>query len=132
VGINVIYEGGVRFTAHCRNHRITIDQPAEPGGTDAGPTPPELLAASMGSCVGYYVARFLEQAGLADRKIAIHCDWTVSKDTPRRIDSMQMQLKIPGLPENRLAAIRRVAERCLIHQTLKQEPEVSLQVDTAT
>jgi len=130
VGVEIIHEGGVRFTAHCRNHRITIDQPVEAGGTDAGPTPPELLAASMGSCVGYYVARFLEQAGLADRNIAIECDWTVSKDTPKRIDCIRLQLKIPGLPENRLAAVQRVAGRCLIHQTLKQEPEVSLQVDT--
>lgn len=129
--MEIIHEGGVRFTAHCRNHRITIDQPVEAGGTDAGPTPPELLAASMGGCVGYYVARFLEQAGLSDKEIRIDCDWTVSEDAPRRIDGIRLHLKIPGLPENRLAAVQRVAGRCLIHQTLKHEPEVSLQVDTA-
>ncbi|MFQ5582085.1 MAG: OsmC family protein [Mariprofundaceae bacterium] len=128
--LELSHEDGVRFTAHCRTHHFTIDQPTGAGGTDAGPTPLELFATSVASCVGYYVVRFLEQAGLPDKKVTIGCDWTISKDMPKRIATVRLHLRIPDLPENRQAAIRRVAERCLIHQTLKQGPELTLVVET--
>lgn len=37
--------------AQVRGHKIIIDQPKEFGADDTGPTPPELLAISYGSCV---------------------------------------------------------------------------------
>ena len=35
-----------------RGHKIVIDQPANAGGTDAGPTPLELVFASLAGCIG--------------------------------------------------------------------------------
>jgi putative redox protein len=32
-----------------RQHRLTVDEPPATGGTDAGPTPWELLTAALGS-----------------------------------------------------------------------------------
>jgi putative redox protein len=31
-------------------HRLTADESAAAGGTDAGPNPPELLLAALGAC----------------------------------------------------------------------------------
>ena len=39
-------------TATIGPHRITADEPAEAGGTDEGPNPPELLLAALGVCKG--------------------------------------------------------------------------------
>jgi putative redox protein len=33
-----------------RHHQVTADEPVEHGGDDEGPTPQELLAASLASC----------------------------------------------------------------------------------
>ena len=33
-----------------RNHTLTVDEPAELGGTDKGPNPIELILASLGTC----------------------------------------------------------------------------------
>lgn len=33
-----------------RGHELTVDEPAEDGGKDTGPTPTELLLASLASC----------------------------------------------------------------------------------
>lgn len=33
-----------------RDHTVTVDEPAELGGTDKGPNPVELVLASLGSC----------------------------------------------------------------------------------
>ncbi|MDF7826307.1 OsmC family protein [Pontiellaceae bacterium B12227] len=35
-----------------RGHKVLIDQPANGGGTDTGPTPLELLFASLAGCIG--------------------------------------------------------------------------------
>ena len=35
-----------------RGHKIVIDQPANGGGTDTGPTPLELVFASLAGCIG--------------------------------------------------------------------------------
>ncbi len=41
---------GFRSDVSIRNHRIVVDEPAQLGGTDAGPNPIELLLASLGAC----------------------------------------------------------------------------------
>lgn len=35
-----------------RGHKVVIDQPANAGGADTGPTPLELLFASLAGCIG--------------------------------------------------------------------------------
>ena len=54
----VTHEDMHRFTAEIGPHRITVDQPRRAGGEDAGPGPLELLGASIGACVAFYVRQF--------------------------------------------------------------------------
>jgi hypothetical protein len=37
--IVVTHDGGMRFTAQVRTHRVTVDQPTRAGGADTGPMP---------------------------------------------------------------------------------------------
>ena len=41
---------GFEHELEIREHRLIVDEPAENGGTDKGPTPTELLAGSLASC----------------------------------------------------------------------------------
>jgi uncharacterized OsmC-like protein len=41
---------GLRSEVAIRAHRMVVDEPAELGGTDAGPNPVELILAALGSC----------------------------------------------------------------------------------
>lgn len=41
---------GYEAKVTARGHQITVDEPAADGGTDRGPTPTELLLASLASC----------------------------------------------------------------------------------
>ena len=125
--MQVRLEEGVRFTATTRGHAITVDQPKDNWGTDAGMTPPELMAASLASCVGYYVVRYCQQAGIDTKGLTIDCDWSVGGD-PKCIESFTVEVRLPGVPENRRAAIERVANRCLIHATLHAHPNVSVRL----
>lgn len=48
-----------------REHQLTVDEPADHGGHDEGPTPQELLAASLASCTAVTVEMY------ADRKSVV-------------------------------------------------------------
>ncbi len=128
--MQVQWEDGVRFTATSRGHSITIDQPRENWGSDAGMTPPELMAASLASCVGFYVVRYCQQAGIDTTGLRVECDWKVGGE-PKCIESFDVIVTLPGLPENRRKAIERVANRCLIHATLHAQPHVSVKLGEA-
>ncbi|HEX5910660.1 MAG TPA: OsmC family protein [Thermoleophilaceae bacterium] len=42
--------GTLKHHVEIGGHRLVADEPSEQGGTDAGPSPEELLAASLASC----------------------------------------------------------------------------------
>jgi putative redox protein len=63
--VSVEHLGGAQFEITARRHRIACDQPPENDGFDEGMTPPELLLASLGSCVGFYAAQYLKKHELA-------------------------------------------------------------------
>ena len=44
--------GAFVIESDIRGHKITIDQPANAGGTDTGVTPLELMLASLAGCIG--------------------------------------------------------------------------------
>ena len=43
------FASGFAQTVHTRSHRVNADEPLEFGGSDTGPTPYELLLASLGT-----------------------------------------------------------------------------------
>ncbi len=126
--MKIRHEKGARFTAECRGHRVTIDQPRDNGGSDAGMTPPELMAASLAGCIGFYVARYCEQAGIDPEGLAVDCDWRVG-GAPKMIEHFEVVIRLPHCPEARMQAVERVANSCLIHHTLCGEPEIRVRLE---
>ena len=128
--MKIKHEGNARFSVSCRGHRITVDQPADNGGDDAGMTPPELLAASLASCIGFYVARYCQQAKLDCHGLEVDCNWQVGGE-PRHIEAFSIAVHAPNAPDKRRKALERVAGSCLIHATLHEGADVSIDVETA-
>ncbi|MDX8387820.1 MAG: OsmC family protein [Ghiorsea sp.] len=126
--LNAKYEGGAKFTVACRNHEIIVDQPVDNGGENAGMTPPEIMAGSMASCIGFYVARYCEQAKIDSSDLSVSCDWNVGGE-PKHMESFEINIHLSAMPENRRKAIERVASGCLIHATLGQNPKVDIGVN---
>ena len=62
--IVVTHEGGARFGAQIRSHRVVVDQPERAGGADSGPMPLELHKASSPNRVGLFAARVILPAPL--------------------------------------------------------------------
>jgi uncharacterized OsmC-like protein len=126
--IVVSWEGGARFTADIRGHKVTVDQPEKGGGEDRAPMPVELLPASLGTCVALYVQRFLATRQLDASGLTVEVT-SVGAPNPNRIAKFGIEVKIPGgVPEKYRDAVRRAAEGCTVHHTLTHAPEIVVNV----
>ena len=126
--IVVSWEGGARFTADIRGHKVTVDQPEKGGGEDSAPMPVELLPASLGTCVALYVHRFLATRELDSTGLTVEVT-AVGAPNPNRIGKFGIAVKIPGgVPEKYRDAVRRAAEGCTVHHTLTHTPEIVVDV----
>ena len=128
--INVSYLGGVQFEAETRGHKIYCDQPSSNQGFDEGMTPPELLLASVGTCVGYYAAEYLNRNQLPSTGLRVHV--TAEKATnPARIARFKISVEAPGIGDaEHLGGLQRAVDKCLIKNTLLHAPEIAVTVNT--
>lgn len=124
--LTATFKSGAAFNIECRGHSVVSDQPVTNGGEDSGMTPPELFAGSLAGCIGFYVARYCQQAGIDCDGLKVGCNWSVAEDAPRRIAGFTVDVELPGLPEKRRKAVERVASSCLIHATLHHTPEINI------
>ena len=127
--MKVSYEGGTKFTAETRGHKIAVDLPPEKGGTDTAMTPPELLAASLGTCIGVYVTGYCKQAGIDCEGLTVEVASEIVQD-PMRVSRLHAKVRVPkGIPESRRQAVKKVASSCLIHATLCSLPELLIELE---
>jgi putative redox protein len=126
--VKVSWDGGVRFTADIRGHKVHVDQPRQGGGEDSAPGPLELLPASLGSCVAYFVQQFLTTRGIDTTGLEVEVGVLGAPD-PHRIGRFEVRVALPGgVPERYRAQVARVAETCTVHHTLTHRPEIVVEV----
>ena len=126
--VMVEHLGGMQFEIKARQHRIACDQPAESGGFDEGMTPPELLLASLGSCAGFYAAQYLKKHKLGTEGTIIRVSADKAQDPPRMND-FRIDVEIPfAVSDQHREGIEQAVDRCLIQNTLRNPPNISLKV----
>lgn len=77
VSVNVVEKGNRTLIASVRDHRIVVDQPREFGADNLGPTPPELLAVSFGTCIVSTLQLIALRENLDVRDISVTVEGTV-------------------------------------------------------
>jgi uncharacterized OsmC-like protein len=126
--ITVTWDGGVKFTADIRGHKVTVDQPPQGGGADAGPTPLELMPAALGTCVAFFVKQFLATRGLDATGLAVQV-FTAPEANPHRIGRFEVTVSVPmGVPGQYRDAVVKAAESCTVHHTLTHHPEIAVEL----
>ena len=129
--IVVTHDGGVKFTAQVRSHRITVDQSYRGGGTDSAPSPIELLGTALGTCVALYVQQFCSARSLPCQGMRIEVDQHHAAN-PTRIGRFTVRVILPGgLPRSYVAMLERVARSCPAHNTLTMGAEVDVEIQAA-
>jgi putative redox protein len=126
--IRIQYDGGVRFTADSRGHKVICDQPISNAGTDMGMTPPEFLLVSLGTCAGYYAAQYLKNHGLPADGLEIRVG-AEKELRPARLARFHVDVEAPGLPVEHEAGMLRAVNACLIKNTLAQPPMIETMIN---
>ena len=100
------------------------------GITSEGPpiSPYHLLAGSLASCTALTLQSWAETSGIDMAPLSLHLTWENVDERPKRIARIDMELRWPGLPEERVGTAERVADLCPIHATLKRATEVSRRI----
>ncbi len=127
--MNISYKDGKKFVATCRKHEVIIDQPLNNDGKDEGATPPEFFIASLGSCIGVYVLAYCKNAGIKTEGMTINVKWEKAKN-PDRIGEIKVDIKLQEDVGKRKAALLKVAEHCLIHNTILHQPKMDIEIST--
>ena len=98
--------------------------------TSEGPaiSPYHLLAGSLASCTALTLQSWAEGAGVDMAPLSLHVAWENADERPKRIARVEMELRWPGLPAERVGTAERVADLCPIHATLMRAAEVSRRV----
>jgi putative redox protein len=114
---------GYEHEVEMREHRLIADEPAEKGGSDRGPTPTELLAASLASCTAITLEMYANRKewGLGTMEVAV--DFTESTpDDPAAFDvSITVGAQLSEESRERLLTI---AGKCPVHKALKAQDVV--------
>ena len=123
-----IREQGFRHTVKIRGHELTVDEPTEQGGTDAGPEPLELLAASLASCTAVTMELYARRKGWDIGGVEVSCDYTpAERGCPTRFNLI---MRLPnGLGAEQVDKLRTIAAKCPVHRTLDGEGMLSERVD---
>lgn len=97
-------------------HTIVTDEPERLGGTDAGPAPHELLAATLASCVATMIAMYAQNRGWDFGKTDVHVEYD-PESVPRRF---AIDVRLPsGLTADQRRRLERVAETCPVRRALE-------------
>jgi uncharacterized OsmC-like protein len=128
--ITARHAGGDAYAITVRGHTVLVDQPEADGGQDAAATPTELLVAALASCVAFYTGRYLLRHGLDRSGLAVTAEFTMASGRPARVGDMRLRISVPaGLPPERRGALLAVASHCTVHNTLRQQPGISIELD---
>ncbi len=128
MNLTIAYRGGFRFDVSGRDHTIVTDQPTEDGGNDAGMTPVELFVASLGTCVGYFVARYCARHQISSEGLSIELDWDYAEQ-PHRVGEIRLRLMFPAdIPVAQQQALLMVAQGCTVHRSLTMPPKIEIEL----
>ena len=124
--ITVNRKGERAYSVRLRGHDLTSDMSEKEGGTDAGPSPIELMGCALGTCIAIMVQSYCDRQGYTNGQVEVSLTLELADD-PKRIAGFIVDVELPGdVPENRMKAIQRIAEHCPVHATLSTPPRVDI------
>jgi uncharacterized OsmC-like protein len=132
-GSVVVTDAGTgRYTQNiiAGRHVLTADEPVSVGGTDAGPTPYDLLLAALGACTSMTLRMYADRKGLSLGRTTVRLrhDRVHAKDCAQteqnigKLSRIRREIDIEGsLNDQDRQRLVEIADRCPVHRTLSSE-----------
>lgn len=103
-----------------RSHQLIVDELTDHGGHDEGPSPQELLAASLASCTAITMEMYAKRKGWDVGQVEVSVDYTpAERGCPTRF-KLELRLPTGCTPEQR-ERLQVIAAKCPVHRTLEGE-----------
>ena len=126
--VTATLDEGTKVHISARHFSWNGDEPTNAGGSDAGPTPYEILLGGLASCIAVTLRLYANHKGIqldgVDVRLEmdkIHVDDCVDCDERLNgwIDHIQSQVTIRGaFDDAQRKRLAQVAQRCPVHKTL--------------
>jgi len=84
---------------------------------------------SLGSCIGAVIVTYSDRHGITYEGLEVGLDWALAADPPHRIGRIAVEVRMPGpVTDEQIEILKRVANQCLIHNTLMHSPEMTVEL----
>ena len=102
------------------HHELIADEPEDLGGDDQGPTPQELLAASIAACTAITVEMYARRKAWEIDPVEVRCVYaTAERGEPTVFDIL---VRLPSTcSDEQVERLGEIAARCPVHRTLEGE-----------
>ena len=115
-------------------HGIIADEPLEFGGNDFGPSPYELLNASLGACTAMTLKMYARRKKWDLQDVLVHLSYAKTnryeehqaqpEKSSSRIDRFERELELIGdLDEAQRKRLLEIANKCPVHRTISSPSE---------
>jgi putative redox protein len=113
-------DGTLRHAVEMRGHTLVADEPKDEGGDDSGPSPQELLAASLASCTAITMEMYAKRKGWDMGEVVVHVEYEpAQRGSPTRF---RMRVDLPKeLPEDQRERLMQIGAKCPVHRVLEGE-----------
>jgi putative redox protein len=113
-------DGTLTHDVEVREHSLKADEPEERGGHDDGPSPQELLAASLASCTAITIEMYGDRKGWDLGEVVVDVDYEpAQRGSPTKF---VMSVRLPKeMPEEQRERLMQIAAKCPVHRTLESE-----------
>jgi len=130
----VKYENGFRFLAMCKGYTVTTGRGGDGNKEQDGMWPAQLFEASIGMCIGGYVAKFCKEQGIPYEDMTIELSRRIEADstgaTPsgtKPLHTSRIDAKIclgAELSQEQQQGILEAADSCHITKSIKQGMQI--------
>jgi putative redox protein len=105
-------------------HEIVVDEPIEVGGGDSGPSPTQLLAASLAGCTAITLELYAERKGWDLSGLEVEVDSASERLAP---SAFEVILRLPGsFSDEQRSRLLAIAAKCPVHKVLATEASIAV------
>jgi putative redox protein len=105
-------------------HTVLVDEPRSSGGSDLGPSPTRLLAASLVSCIAITMEMYAERKGWELGPVEVEVEYEYEHHTPK---SFEVVLRLPNhLTDAEKERLVGIAGKCPVHKAIAGEGHIAI------
>jgi putative redox protein len=123
-------ENGFTTQIYTDKHVIIADEPVPFGGEDIGPSPYELLNASVGACTVMTIKLYAERKKWDLKEVFVYLSYSkkhaeeidAGEDLMGQIDVITKKIKLIGnLDDTQVQKLKEIASKCPVHKTVSNK-----------